>query len=429
MSPPAPKRLEANVTCVVSLDLGGRFTDSLRVVEVLKRTPSFDQAFAGTRFDNRLQLSYRYGTEPEIVALRTKVGLRLASWTGEANQLVTLHPAGVATFELELEIPPDRIKDCTKIEDDLDHAMRIRYVPYLAAAFKREVNPPTGPVDDLGVDFITPTEELRKLLSGELVNRPTVYPAIDIRTTVSVLVDDLDAIGIELIDEFVEARRSRAQLSTSSPSQAQLGGLTLDIQRSAVAARRWRCLLYASCDADAALIVTDEGAARRIGHDCVAMSQKMWYLARTWAGVLDEVGTLKVEGDLLRQEEIQAMERHVLDLSTLEMEIAYSMTTVEAAGVMLRDTWHIELVEESMRRFGVEGQQRLIERRLHAVARNHDTVSEILDRVHQKSARGQADRLQRLFAGAVAASLTALIPATIQVDQSAVHVATESAPQ
>ena len=185
-----------------------------------------------------------------------------------------------------------------------------------------------------------------------------------------------------------------------------------------------RCLLYASCDADAALIVTDEGAARRIGHDYLAMSQKMWYLARTWAVVLDEVGTLQVEGDLLRQEEIQAIERHVLDLSTLEMEIAYSMTTVEAAGVMLRDTWHIELVEESMRRFGVEVQQRLIERRLHAFARNHDTVSEILDRVHQKSARGQADRLQRLFAGAVAASLTALIPATIQVDQSAVHIAT-----
>ena len=95
MSPPAPKRLEANVTFVVSLELGGRFTDSLRVVEVLKRTPSFDQAFAGTRFDNRLQLSYRYGMEPEIVALRTQVDLRLARSTVEPNQLVTLHPAGL----------------------------------------------------------------------------------------------------------------------------------------------------------------------------------------------------------------------------------------------------------------------------------------------------------------------------------------------
>lgn len=418
------KRRDANVTFIASLDLGGRFTDSQIIVDVLQECEEFKGATAGTRFGDRVQLSYLHGEQPEVVASRTELDLRLQNCSATARQLITLHPAGAITYELEIPVSPDAIAACTAIEDDLDMAMRVRYLPYLQEAFGAVLHKHATTDDDRGVDFIRPTLQLRELVADYLVRRPHLYPGIDVRTMVSVLVDDLDASERGLVTEFVEARRTRAQLSAPPSIPEDVAGLGLEIERSTVLARRWRCLLYAACDTDAALVVADSSEARRVAHDCIAMAQKMWYFTRCWYGVLDQMGTLQARGEKLQPGQIHEMERQVLDLSTLEFEVAYSMTTVEATGVMLRDTWHVELFETALRRFGVADQKRLIERRLQAVARNHDTVTEILDRFHQRAARQQADRLQLLFAGAVAASVTALLPAVAAVGKAPITVAT-----
>jgi hypothetical protein len=424
MSDRRQQRTDANVTFVASLDLGGRFTDSGVIVDALRQAEEFKDAYAGTRFGDRMQLSYRYGAQPEVVAARTELSIRFESWSGTARQLLTVHPAGAITYELELPIDPTAIEVCTAIEDDLDMGMRVRYLPYLHEAFGRQLQQEGADDDDRGIDFIGPTLQLRDLVGDHLMRRPHVYPGIDIRTIVSVLVSDLDTTECDLVAEFVEARKARAQLSTPATIPADVAGAKLEVERSAALVHRWGCLLYTACDTDAALVVADSLEARQIAHDCIAMAQKMWYLARCWSGVLDQMGTLQVRGENLRPEQIHEMERQVLDLSSLEFEVAYSMTTVEATGVMLRDTWHVELFRAALRRFGVADQQRLIERRLQAVARNHDTVTEVLDRFHQHAVRQQADRLQILFAGAVAASVTALLPAIAQVGKAPITVAT-----
>lgn len=58
-------------------------------------------------FEQNVQISYRFSNEPEIVAARELVDLRLPPWTGQARQIITVHPAGIVTLEVGLDLPTE----------------------------------------------------------------------------------------------------------------------------------------------------------------------------------------------------------------------------------------------------------------------------------------------------------------------------------
>lgn len=414
---------------VVSFDLGGTFPSSQEVVDRLRTVDRFAEACTAARLHDRLQPSYRYSHEAEVLACEEQVELRLDAWQGRAEQRITVHPSGVATFEVTMALGANGVATCTEIEEGFYNANTVRYQPYLMHAYGQRGDPlpENATPDDRGVDLITPVTELRRLLAGVLRPRPEriVYPATDMRTVVCATVEDLDESGEDVVREFVRARRARAQLADAPVTGREVEGAPLDVKRPTVTVRRWGCVLFASCDVDAVLLVADssEHWARRVAADCVAMAQRMWFVARTWVGVLDRVGTVDIRETKMDEHELRDLQQKVIDLSAAEYEIEDSLATVEAAGVMLRDSWHVELVRLTLECFEVGLQRRLIGQRLSAVARNHATVAEVLDRAHQNAARDQADRLQYLFAVAVAGGLAGLVLSIVDAGSAGLRVA------
>jgi hypothetical protein len=411
----APREL--TFTMVSCFDLGGRFTDSAAVIRRLRKTARFKDAQETELKGMRLQASYKYSHEPAVLAAAEDIEITIEGWAKTVHHRTTLDPSGIITFETAMPLAPERLEDCSDLEDAFYASNAIHYVPYLQAAFGKapDEDAPRGP----GINLVAYVEELRTALAYEITPRPGRYPGIDMRVVVSALVDDLDApSSADHVREFVKARRARAQLSEAPPTPAKLEGQELKVERSEIVARRWGSVLFASCDADAVLILADDSDDSddsdnlAIAEQCVTMAERFWFLARTWVGVLDQIGTVEIEEDTFNPERFRELERRVIDLSTIEYEIERSMVTVEAAGVMLGDTWNVELVRKALERFDVGVQRRLIDQRVKAVARNHDTVAEVLDRIDQQAGRRQADRLQLLFAGAVAAAITGLIPTT-----------------
>jgi hypothetical protein len=362
-----------------------------------------------TRLEERVQPSYRHSHEPDVLACEAPVELSLDTWQGKANQRVTLHPSGVVTFEITMGLGPDGVTECSSIEEDFYQANAIRYLPYLRQAYGQDADPPSSAATDRGVDLISPVIELRQLLAGVVHPRPQgiVYPATDMRTIVSAVASDLHESAEHLVRQFVDARRERAQLATGP---ADLEVAEFDVQKPRVMVQRWGCVVFASCDVDAVLLVasTEERQARVVAVDCVAMAQSMWFIARTWVGVLDGIETVEA-GSTRDEEQLRDLQQKVIDFSAAEAEIQSSMATVEAAGVMLRDSWHVQLIGVTLQCLEVDLQRRLIDQRVSALSRNHATVAEILDRVHQNAARAQADRLQYLFAVAVAAAVADMV--------------------
>jgi hypothetical protein len=406
---------------VSSFDLGGRFTDSAAVVKRLEKSDHFKTAHELEPVGMRLQASYRHSHELVVVAASEDVELDLGTWKGTAHQRTTLDPSGVITFETKMPLDPERLKDCSLIEDAFDTANGARYNPYLKAAFRPdEPDDESAPEVEAPLDLIAPVKDLRRLLSDLIASRPQVYPAIDMRVVVSAQLASLDDSSARYVKEFVAARRARAQLSEPPPTPAELEGQPLQVERSHVIARRWGSVLFASCDVDAVLILADDEKDRATAEQCVTMAQRMWFLARTWVGVLDQVRPVEIKDDSFDANRLQELELRVLGLSSLEYEIERSMVTVEAAGVMLRSTWNVQLVNKALDVFEVNLQRHLIDQRVRAVGRNHDTVTGVLNRLDQKAARAQASRLQILFAAAFASALAGLVPAT---DRASGHVA------
>jgi hypothetical protein len=410
--PDSPTPLDLTFTMVSCFDLGGRFTDSAAVIERLRTTKRFSDAQEIELKGMRLQASYKYSHEPAVLAAAEDVEVAIEGWTKTVHHRTTLDPSGIITFETTMPLAPERLKDCSDLEDAFYASNEIHYVPHLQAAFGTE--PKAAAAGGVpGINLIAYVDELRTELSGEITARPGRYPGIDMRVVVSALVDDLDAASnADHVREFVRARKARAQLSEAPATPARLEGQELRVERSEIVARRWGSVLFASCDADAVLLLADDAGNRAIAEQCVTMAERLWFLARTWVGVLDQIGTVEIEEDTFNPQRFRELERRVIDLSTIEYEIERSMVTVEAAGVMLGDTWNVQLVRKGLECFDVGVQRRLIDQRVKAVARNHDTVAEVLDRIDQQAGRRQADRLQLLFAGAVAAAITGLIPTT-----------------
>jgi hypothetical protein len=418
---PPPDASTALVTMVASFDLGVAFTRSQEVIERLRGSERFAAAGVAARLRNRVQPSYQHNHPPEILAGEDHVELRLPDWAGTAGRRTTLHPSGVVTFEITMALPADEIAACTQIEEDFYGANAVMYKPYLAAKMQSAADPPSweAPGDDAcGLDLISPVEELRELLAGVGAPRPggIVYPAIDMRTIVSTTVGDVGRDGPRLVEDFFSARNTRAQFVKPSPTRFESPGGVIDAEPPRARIRRWKHVLFASCDVDAALIVADRPEARLVAVDCAAMAQSMWFMARTWVGVLDGIGTVSTAGWDSRDSDPRDLQAKIIELSAAEIEIQASLATIEAAGIMLRDTWHVQLVELALESFEVARQRRLLDQRLSAVARNHATVAELLDRAHQNAARDQADRLQYLFSVAVAAGIASLLLQMLDLD-------------
>lgn len=403
---------------ISNFDLGGSFSSSLEVIAALRASHSYQDAQRSRDFEQRLQASYRYSHEPMILACEREERFRLNGRPIDSTCEIELHPAGVVTFTHRVAAGLGSVRAAAALDDLFLSANSFRYRPYLleATGSTRDVNEgyPDGH-SDRGLDLITPLQEVRELVRPKLAIRPHLYPPIDAR--VIVCLETEYPFGSEVEDLVVEFVKGRSVATKPSFQR-------FDVRTTPVRAHEWRGALMVSCDVDAIFVAAESQERLDAAIDCIEAAHQMWFLCRAWVGILDAIGTVQVDDDEIDEETIQALERRVVDLSSLEHLIASSMTEVETASVMVRGAWLAQTIDFALECFEVRTQRRLLDQRLMAIDRNHKTVAEILDRAHQKAARAQADRLQLLFAGAVAAALTALIPATASLHAPVLQVAT-----
>jgi hypothetical protein len=403
---------------ISNFDLGGSFSSSLDVIAALRASESYRDAERSRDFEQRLQASYRYSHEPMILACEREEGFRLDGLPVNSSCEIELHPAGVVTFTHRIADGLESVRAASSLDDRFLSANSFRYRPYLldATGSTRDVREgySEGHIDQ-GLDLITPLQEIREIVRPKLATRPHLYPPIDARVIVCLETDYPFGAEVEdLVLEFIQGRSV-----ASKPSFQRFR-----VRTTPVRAHEWRGVLMVSCDVDAIFVAADSAEKLDAAVDCIEAAHQMWFLCRAWVGILDAIGTVQIDDEDIDENVIRALERRVVDLSALEHRIASSMTEVETASVMVRGAWLAQAIDFALECFEVQTQRRLLDQRLMAIDRNHKTVAEILDRAHQKAARAQADRLQLLFAGAVAATLTALIPATASLHAPVLQVAT-----
>lgn len=402
-----PSAVYDQVIITASFDLGGSIDSSQSAIAALSATAGFADAEISSAFAERMQDSYRFSQQPTIVAARDDVRLTLPCWEGLAARRISLHPAGVITLTLKMGLDRQPVDLCAQIEREIYAANAVHYRPYLKAAFGSDLDIDLAEADDRGLNLVSPVLAIRAALRDCVKRRPALYPGFDARVVVMAVGHDAgDAVVQDIVSSYVAARDVTAE------------GVTFEgvaREPACATACSWKKLVYVTADVDACLIVAKDAECAAAAADCVEAAHQMWFLARTWVGVLDQMGTVNITERDISSAELADLERRVAQLSALDFEISRSMVTVESAAVMLREPWQADLIDQALRTFEISVQQRLITQRLMAVDRNHTTAAEILDRANQAIARRQGNQLQLLFAGALAAGLAALIPTTAAV--------------
>jgi hypothetical protein len=139
--------------------------------------------------------------------------------------------------------------------------------------------------------------------------------------------------------------------------------------------------------------------------------------------------TVEIPRSDLDERELQALVRRIIELSALEQKITNSMAEIDSADIMLVNPLRLQFALDYAIRFHAPRARDMVLHRLQALDRQTTVIRDVLNQTSQEAAQRQATNLQLLFAGAVAATIMALVPEVAAVhghEKSAVIVVTAS---
>ncbi|MDQ3983465.1 MAG: hypothetical protein M3271_12365 [Actinomycetota bacterium] len=136
---------------------------------------------------------------------------------------------------------------------------------------------------------------------------------------------------------------------------------------------------------------------------------------RTWMDVLDNLGEPNLRTRRLDRDDVRDLSLEHLRLTDLHQNVASALAEVDDRNIPLNSIFGRQLTSTFGRMFEIDGWKSSLLQRLDAAATRSSFIGTVLDREFQLSAQRQSEKLQLLFAGSLAATVMALLPALLSL--------------
>jgi hypothetical protein len=408
-----PQVVASRLVACICFDLGGYVTNWRRLIERLEHA-GWSGVGPWESEQGALQVAYRVTHCPTLLVEEGPVELAIPiPGIRESWRTAKIFPSGILSFRYTLDCGDLEIGDLYAIKRHFTLSNKGRYVDYLRAAYESR---------GLGADRLNDLDEHPDTYGIEVVS-----DARGVRSAIQF--DDVlefrPGIHFPLLARYalcVGPRPARDRLESDLAALARakglefpandLGGLLGPDERLGARVRALPSATIASWEGFETYIACENEVVLEKVLDAFELSHHFAFLCRAWTEVLDELEPLESPRSVIGASEIQELEDRLLYLAELQQQITESLVEMDSGDVMLLDPVQLQLVSDFRERFFIERAKRMVFDRLDALDRQTAVIRDVLDRSYQEASRRQAEYLQLLFGGAVAASITALIPAT-----------------
>lgn len=407
---------EAGLVACFCFDLGGAVRDWRRLVEALR-----EDGWPAGRFaagEEALQAAYRVSHSPVLLVADGEVELELPiEISCPVQRIVQIYPSGVLSFRYHVRCVSADAAELYATKQRFRHSNKGGYVTYLKDAYGAiapgRLNEMEERPSDFGILLMEDVNAIRTTVQhADLLQfRPGIY---------------FPVLARYLIYHQEDLERRRFERSVARLAEAKglaypandLDGL-IDLN-DAVGARITSLpgMAMASWEGFETFLSAEDDSAVERAIGAFELVHHYSFLCGAWIEILDNLKALEAPSEQAGRRDIEALEQRLLYLAELEQQITQSMIEVDSGDVMLIDPVQLQLVLDFRQRFFLERAKRMVFERLDALDRQTTVIRDVLDRNFQEGARRQAEHLQLIFGGAVAASITALIPATSEIDGS-----------
>jgi hypothetical protein len=128
---------------------------------------------------------------------------------------------------------------------------------------------------------------------------------------------------------------------------------------------------------------------------------------------LDKIELEDLRGHRLDEAALQELGTRSLNLASLRQDITRSLILNDERQIPFDSNFGRQLVTDFGEMFDLAGWKAIVDERLAAIDQRNEMITGVLNRAYQTAARQQSERLQLLFAGSLAATIMALLPALL----------------
>jgi hypothetical protein len=315
-----------------------------------------------------------------------------------AFRRIRIHPCGVLAIRYELAYPEHfGIRDASGVNDVI--------------GVRRDVetslltNTPTDTHVGLPVtEGLLPTSVavLRRLVAGRLVKRPCVLKR-----------NSMNILHVLFRDPAREPRRVADDFETFR----QLQGGVVDLEGGApLSPLRWSHLEFVHFGGGSSLAVSSDAEAIEDFVSAYEWTHVNRFWLKTWLDVLDALDYNAVDrlrGRRLLERDLAPLAKEGLELADLRRRVTQQLVETDVRNIPLDSVFGRQALPALGRTFELEAWKALLRERLDTMRQQHEIVLGVVNFGYQAASRRQGEKLQLLFAGALAASLTAFIPALL----------------
>ena len=403
-----------SVVAFVCCDLGGSVQDWRGLIDEL-RSKGYATADRWERSEDAWQVNYRITHPPVLLLKSERVTLQLSGLSEIRKPVreIRIYPTGVIVFRYVLwPAPTADLSDLYKLRREFHRFRLAGYQDHLRQFYgeddERRLNDMGIEESDAGISMLPTVKTLRKCCEQFLDPR-RVFPAQYARWALCTC----PRPDRQSLDTHLASLAKEKEVAYPTDT---LEGLVAKDEVTTLRVRAWPGLVLASWEGVDLYVAADDADCREKALDMLELQHQFAFVCRAWIEILDRAPAIDIP-TRLSTADVEQLEAQMRTLSRLERSLSASLVEVDSTEAMLVETLRLELANDFAQRFQLTRLKAMVFSRLEAMTRESEVARDILDRNYQEAVNEQADRLQLLFAGAVAAQLTALIPAIFALDK------------
>jgi hypothetical protein len=410
-SPAAPVQI---LVVVATFDLGGDVVNAEALTDALIKA-GFPDAQVSSKLDDMWDTAFLVTRQrPVSVGGLEHDGVPppLRSSIERSSSKVTIFPTGVITIVYEIELRAgSSLADAADLARAFRSAKNQGYPDYLRAVVASLAdNKATGEFPFGSQPEWKMVDTIRHVAEREINKRPfTLMPFGTKYVYASHTLADHDDVTTRWLREFATLQGNKLVVGPET--------LLAQAHRDQRVAT-WDAAVLASWGGREFYALARDDQTLETIVDCFEISETYRLVVRIWLDYLDGKHLELRRGKGFTAKELASLQGELIEDSMLRQRIANSMAGLDAVDLAAKDNFRRQVMHDLAVRLHLRTINELIDRRLAALDQHNATVASVLDRAFQNAARKQSNRLQALFAGAVVASLAALIPALAQTQAS-----------
>ncbi len=411
--PELPAAPVQHLVVVATFDLGGDVINANTLTDALVKA-GFRDARVSSKLDDMWEASFLVARPRPVFVGGLEhdgVPLPLRPSIERASSEVTIFPTGAIAIVYAMELPAGAsLAEAGNLARAFRSAKNEGYPDHLRAAYASGAG--TAAADECRFGAQPEWEMVNKLrcvAAGAMHSRSfTLMPFGMKYVYTSHALTDRDDVTTEWLRQFATLQGNKL---VAGPETS----LTQVHHDQRVAS--WEAAVLASWGGrEFYALARDEQTLKTIV-DCFEVGETYRLVVRIWLDYLDRTYA-DLRGKTFTATDLAVLEDKLVEASMLRQRIANSMTELDAVDLAAKDNFRRQVMHDLKVRLHLRTIDELIDRRLAALDQHHATIANVVNRVFQEASRQQSNKLQALFAGAVVASLAALIPALAQTQTS-----------